>query len=193
LSESLLTVPTHRACQQGFGRDEEYFYNTLLPNALPSSVGDLLKADFSDLIRRDTVAEKLSRTVHRQFETRPSGLVLPGGLIVQRVFANRIYNVVWKITRGLFTHHTGRLLPDDTPRTIEQYGPYDRDRPGHVEYMFGLEPHGHSQNCFSYTFTTYTNPEDGVFLHLWLFVFWESCSFFVGFHDPECACPKCLG
>lgn len=191
LRQPLLTVPTHRACQQAFARDEEYFYNTLLPNAMPSSVGHLLAADFSDLIRRDSVAERLSKTVYRQFEERPRGIILPRGLIVQRVLANRIYNVVWKITRGLFAHHTGRLLPESTPRTIEQYGPFDRDRPDHLEYMFSLEPHGHSQNCFAYSFTTYTNSDDDVFVHLWCLVFWESWSFFVAFHAPDCACLKC--
>jgi hypothetical protein len=57
--------------------------------------------------------------------------------------------------------------------------------------MFGLEPHGHSQNCFTYSFTTYTNDEDDVFVHLWLLVFWQSWAFFVAFHDPDCYCLKC--
>jgi hypothetical protein len=47
---NLLTLKTHVRCQKAYQRDEEYFFKTLLPNALQSSVGTLLAADFKALI-----------------------------------------------------------------------------------------------------------------------------------------------
>lgn len=74
LTGGLMTSRTHERCQSDYARDEEYFCNTLLPNALASRVGPLLAHDFRHLIRQDEIAERLSETVRRQFDELLEGV-----------------------------------------------------------------------------------------------------------------------
>lgn len=193
LKGGLLTLRTHPACQKAYQRDEEYFFNTLLPGALQSGVGPHLAEDFKGLIGRDRPSAKLSETVRRQFEDRPSGLVLPNGLLVQRVEGSRLTRVVWKITRGLFAHHKGLFLPESTPRFIRNHGPFDGEPPDYMRPLMARVGRGHTRECFAYEFadsTEITGWTDAK-LNFWLLNFWETHLFFVAFHDPGCQCPKC--
>ena len=192
LKVDLLTLRTHPRCHAVYQRDEEYFFNALLPNALPSRVGPLLAQDFRDLVRRDSVANRLSRTIERELEGRPGELILPRDLLVQRVQPGRVDNIAWKIVRGLYTHHTNLFLPEQQPRAIEIYGPFDREHPDYVRALASRILHGHTPSCFAYTFADFREIENwtGVSLHVWLLNLWESYFIFSGFHDPSCICDR---
>src|SRR5262249_50873627 len=145
----LLTLKTHSACHAPYGRDEEYTFNTLLPGALQSSVGPQLAHDFKNLIGRDNPAKKLSQTVRRQLEERPSGLVLPHGMMIQRVQGGRIQRLAWKITRGLFAHERQRFLPERTSRLIRMIGPLDDvELSDPTKFLITRPAHGHTLTCF---------------------------------------------
>jgi len=190
----LLTLKTHPECQKAYQWDEEYFFTTLLPDALWSTVGNQLAEDFKDLIGPDKPSAKLSETVRRQFEDRPSGLVLPGNMVIQRVQGSRLFNIAWKIARGLFAFHNRRFLPDTTPKFIKMHGPFDGDLPDYMKVLVQRSGRGHSRECFAYQFADTDEisgwSEEGK-AHVWLMNFWETHLFFVGFHDPTCDCDKC--
>jgi hypothetical protein len=190
---NLLTIKAHIACQQPYQRDEEYFYNTLLPSALQAKVGPLIADDFTNLIGRDSPSAKLSQTVKRQFEERPGGLVLPRGMLVQRVEGNRLHLVVWKIVRGLFTHHTSRFIPETTARFIKGHGPFDGTIPDYMQPLVNRAGRGHTREAFSYEFADSDEVDgwDTGKAHWWLLNFWETHLYFVCFHDPDCACENC--
>jgi hypothetical protein len=194
LKENLLTLKTHPSCQKAYQKDEEYFFNTLLPNALPSAVGPMLAKDFKALIERDKPSRKLSGTILRQFEERPGGLVLPHGLIVQRLQPGRVDRIVWKIVRGLHSHETGNFLSEQQPRAIEIYGPFDhREIPDYIDALRRQQPKGHTPTCFEYTLVDFSRLPgwNGPPLHAALITLWQSYLIFQGFHDPSCACDKC--
>ncbi|MGD0917050.1 MAG: hypothetical protein ABSB22_11390 [Thermodesulfobacteriota bacterium] len=50
--------------------------------------------------------------VLKEFDKRPSGLILPFGKVAKRFDGQRVWRVVWKIMRGLFLKEIGRFLPD---------------------------------------------------------------------------------
>lgn len=192
----LLTLKTHPACQKQFQSDEEYFFTTLLPNALTSPVGKQLADDFQHLLRRDSPSRKLAATVHRQFEERPSGLVLPNGKMIQRIDGARIYNIVWKISRGLFSQRFQRFLSANGTRAILMHSRLDDDVPEPIHHMLRHPPEGHTINCFSYAFSSTTEEVenwDQGFAHVLLINVWETYLFYVLFHDPGCDCEKCYG
>jgi hypothetical protein len=193
LTSDLLTLRTHVACQQAFARDEEYFFNSLLPNALAGPLGPMLSEDFKALIARDSPAKKLSETIKRNFDTRPSGLILPGGLVVLRVDGDRLTRVVWKIVRGLFAVEYGRFLPEDTARKIEIVGPFDREVPEHIIPLIARPRSGHTLTCFGQTFADSNEVKewDGAVLYMCLLEFWGCYLLYAAFHDPDCNCERC--
>ena len=105
LRRPLLTLRTHPACHSGWDREEEYFYNSLLPSVLDAPLGPSLAADFR-ASQRHPENRRLAETVRRQFERNPGGLHLPPGLLVQRFDGARLTAVAWKIVRGLFAGGT---------------------------------------------------------------------------------------
>ena len=174
---------------------QEYFLNTFLSAALQfSKVSKQLSDDFRNLIGRDRVAERLSQTVRRQFDTRPSGLVLPHGLIVQRVAGDRLTRTIWKSVRGLFPAELGRFLPEDKAGSIQIVGPFDRDVPDYIVPFIGRPRRGHTVTCFGYTFTDSSevkNWKEASPLHIWLVELWETHLLYAAFHDPDCRCARC--
>jgi hypothetical protein len=193
LKVDMLTLRTHSRCQTMFARDEEYFFYTLLPGGLQSKVGEMLAEDFRHLIAHDKIAAKLSASVRRQFEERPSGLVLPNGLVVQRVQGSRLTRIVWKIIRGLFTFERHQFLPEDKARSIQIIGPFDREVPDYIVPLLNRPRLGHTPECLGYTYADSSEIPawTGTTLHMWLMVLWERYLLYAAFHDPSCECSRC--
>src|SRR4051794_27465571 len=76
----LLTIQTHANCNSGYQHDEDYFVNTLAPLAQGSYSGNALLSQVSRTVAAGQ-NHALVRKVLREFEHRPSGIVLPSGLI----------------------------------------------------------------------------------------------------------------
>ena len=72
---------------------------------------------------------KLHEKVYREFDERPSGLILPDGKVAKRFDGKRVWRIVWKITRGLFFKEKGIFLPDNTPRVFDLYSSGERPKP----------------------------------------------------------------
>jgi hypothetical protein len=113
----LLTIPVHAACNKGFQKDEDYFVHALMPYARGSYAGN---AFYQKTLHRFRGGGNpgLVRKVLREFDPRPSGLVLPGNRVVQRIDGARISRVAWKIVRGLYFHHHNEALRAKAARWV---------------------------------------------------------------------------
>src|SRR5262249_28449091 len=117
----LATLLTHRACNGSYKMDEEYFTQALAPSAIDSPSGYAVVRDFAEKHRKGHT--KLGYKVLKEFTDRPSGLYLPGELMVKRLEGARIRRVTWKLVRGLYTIENRSLLPDSTPFLMELIEP----------------------------------------------------------------------
>ncbi len=189
LRRPLLTLRTHPACHSGWDREEEYFYNGLLPSVLDAPLGPSLAADFR-ASQRHPENRRLAETVRRQFERNPGGLHLPPGLLVQRFDGARLTAVAWKIVRGLFFEDNGRagILPDATPRLVEFYGPHDQTAPAPVLAVMGEPSRGRFPQVLDYKVFTMDEPPT----QAWDLLLWDRFVVFVLFHWPgRCRCADC--
>src|SRR6202040_398453 len=91
-----------------------YFVHSLMPFARGSESGNAIYAKVLRAYRggQETL---LTRKVLKEFDPKPSGLILPGGKVVKRFDGERLRRVAWKMVRGLHFHHTGEVLPDNWP------------------------------------------------------------------------------
>lgn len=112
----LITVPCCQQCNQGAGKDEEFFLATFMfSEAGATPTGEQLWAEKLDrmyqknLGLRKTIARGLS---HKQVWT-PTGLYL-GRHMTIKVDHPRLERVVEKIVRGLYYYEYGNPLPANT-------------------------------------------------------------------------------
>jgi hypothetical protein len=112
----LITVPCCQQCNQGAGKDEEFFLATFMFSEAGSThAGKQLWAEKLDrtyqknLGLRKTIARALS---HKQIWT-PTGLYL-GRRMTIKIDHPRLERVVEKIVRGLYYREYGNPLPADT-------------------------------------------------------------------------------
>lgn len=130
--------------------------------------------------------------VLNEFETNPSGLVLPGGKVVKRFDGQRIRRIAWKIVRGLHFYHTAEILPEHWPTTGVQLYPSDTLPPEDVRtFITYAPPRGTYPGVFDYKFDRFDFP-DGRKLHYWLLLLWDRTIVRVVFHDPTCTCETCM-
>jgi hypothetical protein len=127
--------------------------------------------------------------VLREFEPRPSGLVLPGNKVVKRFNRARISRVAWKIVRGLYFHHHNEVLRAKAARWVSLTPP-NQVPPEHFRVFVNLPEnlsrvHGEYPAVFDYKFQKY--PEG----HYWALLVWDRIIMTVIFHDPSCSCDKC--
>jgi hypothetical protein len=168
-SPNLYTLPTHRACNQAFQFDEDYFVNSLAPFSAGSYAGNEL---ITDIGRKFQSGEKIGlvKTVLSEFEQRPSGLVLPPGLIAKRVDPSRIRRVLWKIVRGLYFKENGAILSSDQAVGIEIFPP-DREPSRFFQDALGsLDSRGQYPGVFDYKYFRDNAQSD---LEYWGLLFWD--------------------
>ena len=105
---NLLTLPTHKRCNQSYQQDEDYFVYNLHLSAYSNSG----RAVSQDIISRKREGKGLGLIgrVHSQI----SQIVSPDGTEFNIMDASRIARITWKIVRGLFFIETNRFLPEDT-------------------------------------------------------------------------------
>lgn len=183
---NLLTLPTHRKCNSAYQLDEEYFIHTFAPMVMGTfSRSSILKELLGQYRAGRNVP--LNRMVLGEFQKRPSGLYLPPGKVVKRFDPQRVWRVVWKITRGLFFHEHKVFLPKDTPRQYKIMSP--GEKPPDEFFLLPDDPiHGRYPGVFDYKFRKL---EDDLNLHIWAMLFWDNIIALVYFHDPGCTCDVC--
>jgi hypothetical protein len=183
----LLTIPVHAACNKAFQKDEDYFVHALMPFARGSYAGNAIYQKTLHTFRQGR-NPGLVRKVLREFEPRPSGLVLPCNKVVKRFNGARISRVAWKIVRGLYFDHHNEVLRAKAARWVSLTPP-NQVPPEHFRVFVNLPEnpsrgHGEYPGVFDYKFQKY--PEG----HYWALLFWDRIIMTVLFHDSSCSCDK---
>jgi len=187
-SPNLLTIPVHVSCNLSYQLDEDYFVNTLAPFARGSCAGDSL---FKDVFKKYEKGVKRS-LVHKtlnEFERSPSGLILPSNLVFKRFEGDRLHRVAWKIIRGLYFHHFGKVLPEGTLNSVSVIPP---DQVPPKEFLIVLadaESHGSYPGVFDYKFIQFSEMHN---FNYWAMLLWDRIILIVHFHDADCSCDNCL-
>jgi len=188
----LLTIPVHKACNSAFQMDEDYFLATLMPFFAGSIAGDShFRKHRADVHEQKNVP--LKHMVLKEFDTTPSGLILPVGKVAKRFDGVRLSRVAWKIVRGLYFHHFSKLLPADWTIGVELFPASDQSLPSHFVEFMNLPDnpaHGRYQGVFSYRFQKFAIGLESP-LHYWALLIVDRVVIVVTFHDISCGCVHC--
>lgn len=182
---NLFWIPAHSQCNMGFQEDEDYLVNSLGPLCGETDSGNALWADISHTYRKYPQHRGLVKRVFGEFEKRPSGIVLPPGMIGKRYDRRRVVPVVWKITRGLFFWERQRFLPESTPRTSEII--LNREPPTWFAHVRDTPSRGRYPGVFDYKYVEVSDPK----AHYWAMLLWNQLIITTFFHDPGCECDTC--
>ncbi len=189
---NLLTIPTHRECNASYAKDEEYVFQSLSATAVQSPVGWALRRDRRHRVRSmGRPGLVLHEKVLAEFDQRPGGLHLPQYLVAKTFDGPRVHRVMWKIVRGLFFHHDGRFLPENTPHNWDAFG-RPEDVPRGIQEMLNLDLdiHGVEKSVFAYRFVNVQGEDMKAWW--WDMLLWGSVMVVVPFHDPTCDCGICV-
>jgi len=188
-------LPTHRTCNSSYQLDEDYFVTTLMPFISESYSG---RSVYNDVKRRFDEGKKvgLVRKVYEEFDSNPSGLILPADKILKRFEGQRIRRIVWKITRGLYFLENNLVLPEKTKYIIEYALP--NSDPTNPEYelpkiflpLLESTTYGKYPDVFGYRYIKHKH-EDTTW-NIWGLVFWDRILTTLLFHDVSCKCQVCI-
>lgn len=186
-SPNLLTIPVHAACNRSYQHDEDYFVNALAPYGAGSYSGG---AFLQEVFKKYGAGEKipLVHKVLNEFQHAPGGILLPPGLVAQRIEGARIHRVAWKIVRGLYFREFGEFLPENTPNSLEIAPP---DRPPPERFLHALHDvasRGSYPGVFDYKLAQYPSLND---FNYWGMLFWDRLILIMSFHSPRCPCEYC--
>lgn len=183
---NLLTLPVHKNCNHSYQHDEDYFVYSMNSLAVRTYSGKSVMDDINRRFKRGQQQKLLSK-VWKEWEKRPSGLVLPAGKVVKRIEGKRIHRVAWKIVRGLFFYHQGKLLREETPNKIEYVAP--DVRPPDPFFALNEQPNlGQYPGVFDFRYKQFSEAKN---LWYWAMLFWDAFMVLMAFHDTECECAAC--
>lgn len=186
-SPNLQTMPTHISCNNAYQRDEEYFIHSIAPLVQESYAGKSVLRELTNQYKSDRNSN-LAQKILGEFEQQPSGIILPPGKIVKRLDPDRIWRVVWKITRGLFYHEHGKLLREDTPKTFSIVAPGERP-PDEFFLIPDDNVRGQYPGVLDYKYRVFPEMNN---MHFWALLLWDQLIMMVVFHDPNCECETCV-
>jgi hypothetical protein len=178
-SPNLETVRVHKKCNVDYQRDEDYFVSTLAPLAVETYAG---RSVVEDQARRLASGERvgLLELVHNEFESRPSKLILPDGLLAKRYNRPRVERIAWKIVRGLFFLRENRVLPEATPFGVQAASPPEDPVPSLLSLLDGFPSFGKYPAVFDYTYRRIEEPS----MYLWAMLLWDRVVLVLGHHAP---------
>ena len=187
-SPNLLTIQVHADCNASYQHDEDYFVNTLAPLAYQTYGG---RAFLQDVFAKYKAGEKqkLVAKVLNEFQHRPSGIILPKGLVAKRFEGERLSRVAWKIVRGLYFHETGDVLPEHTPHNVEIVAPDQPPPKAFLLALSNLPSKGRHPGIFDYKYTQGAEVHD---FNYWGLLLWGRVILIVMFHNPACTCEHCV-
>ena len=184
-SPNLLRLPTHKSCHTPYQKDEDYFVHSLGPLSMGIYSGNAIWSDISKQYKRPQ-GRIIGQMILNEFDKRPSGIVLPLRKVVKRFNGERIWRVVWKITRGLYLKEYGKFLPENIPNVFKIF--LD-EKPGiEFEFVRNTPSRGKYPEVFDYKYANFVQKDN---FHLWAMLFWDMLIMEIGFHDSECPCDKC--
>src|ERR1700733_1482474 len=187
---NLLTLRVHTSCNKAYQHDEDYFVHTLMPFARGSYAGNAI---YNEVLAKFKRNEKvgLTKKVLKEFERRPSGIVLPRNGVLKRFEGARLQRIAWKIVRGLYFDHHKIVLPADHTTWVYLSVPGQIPPPHFMEFMKlpNNMSYGRYTGVFEYRFQHFF--ETSANLHYWALLLWDRIIVIVIFHDPTCSCSRC--
>ena len=184
----LLTLPTHKACNKIYQPDEDYFITSIGPLVMDASVpGRALWHDISKRIQRPE-SVGLASLVAKEWDEKYGNIYLQNGKIAKRFNPDRVWGVIWKITRGLFFYETGRFLPKNTPKLFRTQFEVKGAPPDEFSLVCGAPTKGKYKAVFDYRYVVDDKLNN---FNLWAMCLWDALIVMVGFHDPACPCEAC--
>jgi len=182
---NLLTLPTHKECNKSYQHDEDYFIHSVGPLAVESHTGKALWKDISNQFDREQ-GRRIQENIYKEFESNPSGLILPNNKVIKRFDPLRVWRIVWKIARGLFFKEYARILPENTPKTFKIFSP--EENIPEFPFVRNTPSKGDYPGVFDYKYICVKELNK---FHVWAMLFWDKLIFITAFHDPECPCDIC--
>jgi len=186
---NLLTIPVHAACNRAWQEDEEYFVHTLLPVSGGSEAGDAHHFRVREKMKSGKNV-LLVNQVMDEFRSAINGVHLPASKVAKLIDHRRAHGVIWKIIRGLYFHHVGKVLPSEWGMRYWITPPYEE--PDEFFKMYAESgrgiPRGDYKKIFAYFFDRFPEAWN---VHYWGFHLWDSVLVTAMFHDPECECDSC--
>ena len=182
----LITLPTHKACNQSYQKDEDYFVVSLAPFVVGSYTG---RAVFDDILQQ--LKREEGRRLFQKSLDEFGKVILPNGWMVKGLDPVRIPRIFWKIIRGLFFFETKRFLPENTPWFINVFGEsFLQESPPLFSYVRNTPSRGKYTGAFDYKYNK-ISVADQCHLWLWAMLFWDSIICMIGFPDPEHSVEDC--
>ena len=190
---NLITLPTHKKCNQKYQKDEEYFFSLIgTMAAIESRFGSEIFYDLNKKFNRSQGRELLKR-IRSQFEKRPSGIILPKDKIALRYEKGRINKVIWKILKGLYYVEYKQYLPDNISKKIELIQPGEKPPDHFLLLLSNKRKRGKYNGIFDYKYMKIVGEAElsDKILHYWAFLIWDRVIFTIMFHDTDCSCENC--
>ena len=146
---------------------------------------------WQDISRRVKDPQKvgLAATVSKEFQEKHGSLYLPGNKMVKNFDPERVWNVVWKITRGLYFHEKGKVLPKDFfPKSFYIQLEAGKEPPPEFSFVAHAPWRGRHPVVFDYKYVIEERLNN---FNAWAFLLWGAMILMVCFHDPDCPCASC--
>jgi hypothetical protein len=101
IREPFWTVPSHRACNEKYRVDEEYFYYFLMPLVINenSEMGKVLLDDLRERRKNPQTVSMIKWLLSEMKSETPSGIILPPSIRRFSVNQARVQNVALKIAQ----------------------------------------------------------------------------------------------
>jgi hypothetical protein len=162
-----LTVPAHRACNQGFSLDETAFKEAVAGTGWNDAARSVQQSVLRGFGRREThgrAADFLRRTRWKDSPAGPQLWIYPHT-------DPRVVRVLKKITRGLAYHHRFFVGLSDE-RVEAHWAPLPPP-----ELLAEMEHHHREADVCEYWFRAMRPGEEPTFMHsFWLLRFYERCT-----------------
>lgn len=187
-----IKLSAHRACNERYSQDEEYFRVSIAPAAHRTLGG---AAIWRDVMHSAPKSRGLMLRVAGEISERtPGGLFAPNGWHYKRVDAPRIRRVMWKIARGLLFHMNGEIHSEDVRPGVVRLYPQDDfarllENPGVALTVLQMPLRQVAPGAFSYRHLY--GERDGTKLWALTLHFWDSYTGFINTHSSACQCTEC--
>lgn len=179
---NLFCLPTHAKCNRQYQFDEDYFVYSLVPAARWKQTGEYVSFDVEERAKRGEQKPLIAKVLG-QFED--SIRDTSRGVTYVPLNKDRIFRVIWKIARGLYFKETGLYISEFVDKVIKIYTEDDtlpdpikgaiRELPGKGDYP----------TVFDYRYIVVG------YAHCFFMSLWDSYTFKVIFHLPDCSCGQC--
>ena len=123
MKKGLIEIPAHKACNNALSQDDEYFRLCMTALAVPHN--PIAKKLWDGPVMRGFHRPEMPGLKKATLKAiRPIEIHTPAGIYLGTAEAmfqvpERLHNVVNRITRGLYAHRTGKVLPLDWPVSSE--------------------------------------------------------------------------